>query len=144
MNTELSLESTELSLYRYPKRSVEQLQAWDSADEYIITTVADLTLAKQSSVLIFNDSFGALTCAYNQHNVTTVSDSWISHAAIAQNLDENELSTEQVKVQDCLAALPENVDLVLIKIPRTLSLLEHQLAMLSHVVTPNTTIIAGA
>jgi len=144
MNTELSLESIELSLYRYPKRSVEQLQAWDSADEYILNTVADLTLAEQSSILIFNDSFGALTCAYNQHNVTTVSDSWISHAAIAQNLDENELSTEQVKVQDCLAALPKNIDLVLIKIPRTLSLLEHQLAMLSHVVTPNTKIIAGA
>jgi len=143
MNTELSLASTALSLYRYPKRSNEQLQAWDSADEYIINTVADLALAEQPSVLIFNDSFGALTCAYNKHQVTTVSDSWIAHAAIKQNLDENELSTDQVHIQDCQAELPAKIDLVLIKVPRTLSLLEHQLAMLSQVVSPETVVIAG-
>ena len=144
MNTELSIESIELSLYRYPKRSNEQLQAWDSADEYIINTVADMALPAQACVVIFNDSFGALTCAYNQYQVTTVSDSWITQAAIAQNLVVNELSTAQLKVQDCLTALPTHIDLVLLKIPRTLALLEHQLAMLSHVVTPDTRIVAGA
>jgi len=143
MNTELSLKSIDLSLYRYPKRSDEQLQAWDSADEYIINTVAEQTLAEDASVVIFNDSFGALTCAYNKYQVTSISDSWISQAAIEQNITENELSTAQLKVQDCLTELPAQVDLVLIKVPRTLSLLEYQLAKLSHVVSPNTIIIAA-
>ena len=143
MNTELSLASIDLSLYRYPKRSDEQLQAWDSADEYIINTVADEPPADNSSVLIFNDSFGALTCAFNQHQVTSVSDSWISQAGIKQNLAENEFNEEAVTIQDCLAELPKQVDLVLIKVPRTLSLLEHQLAKLSHVVTANTRVIAA-
>lgn len=151
MNTELSLESINLTLYRYPKRSIEQLQAWDSADEYIVNTLAADEKAKPSSVLIFNDSFGALTCALTAgltgsevpHQVTSISDSWISHAGIQQNLAENQISSDTVTIQDCSATLPTMADLVLIKIPRTLSLLEHQLAMLSQVINPKTQIIAA-
>ncbi len=151
MNTELSLPSINLTLYRYPKRSNEQLQAWDSADEYIINTLAETEGSKPSSVLIFNDSFGALTCALTNkltgaevtHQVTSISDSWISHAGIQQNLAENQINNDTVVLQDCSAPLPTQADLVLIKIPRTLSLLEHQLAMLSQVINPKTQIIAA-
>lgn len=143
MNTELSLESLNLSLYRYPKRSNEQLQAWDSADELIINHISALTLPDQAKIIIFNDSFGALTCAHAHHDTTSVSDSWISQSGIKQNLAENEFNTE-ITIQDCQATLPVAPDLVLIKVPRTLALLEYQLAMLSHVVTENTVIVAGA
>ena len=45
---------------------------------------------------------------------------------------------------DSLSALPEQVDLVLVKVPRTLAFLQYQLSELSEVLAPGTPVIGAA
>ncbi len=63
MNTEFILADRQFTLIRYPEKHQHvSLQAWDSADELLISHVDDL-VSEQSltgKMLIFNDDFGAL------------------------------------------------------------------------------------
>lgn len=133
-----------LLLKRYPEQeSKSTLQAWDSADEYLLDTF--LNLDKTSGrILLINDSFGALTCALNAFNPVNISDSYISQQAAKLNLQRNHLTEDTCEFIDCLMSFPPKPAVVLIKIPKTLALLEFQLYQLSQVVTPETIIIAGA
>jgi 23S rRNA (guanine1835-N2)-methyltransferase len=147
MNTQLHLLDKQLSLVRYPpQHQHKSLQAWDSADEYMIETVMENHALEQGDpCFIFNDDFGALGCFFAEYSPTWISDSHIAHCSLQTNLKKNglELNDSKVHIQDCLAPLPPAPKLVLLKVPRTLALLEQQLYALSQVMTPATTIIAG-
>ncbi|MGV3345971.1 23S rRNA (guanine(1835)-N(2))-methyltransferase RlmG [Enterobacteriaceae bacterium LUAb1] len=134
--------ASSLTLRRFPGKSAEtsHLQAWDAADEYLL----DQPLPNRGPVLIFNDQFGALACALAPREVISVSDSWLSQLATRQNLQLNGLNEAAVTFLDSLAPLPQAPACVLIKIPKSLALLEYQLYALRKVVTPQTLIIAGA
>lgn len=139
--SQVELNACELTLERYPPMPEEApLQAWDAADEYLLQ---DLPPA-DGPTLIFNDAFGALTCALAARNPWNISDSFIAQQAARHNLHLNHLEAQAMTFQDSLAPLPAAPALVLIKIPKQLALLEHQLRALRTVVTPQTRIIAGA
>lgn len=138
--SQLELPDRTLTLERFPPmREESPLQAWDAADEYLLQQALPA-----GPVLVFNDSFGALTCALNPREVWHVSDSLLSQMAAKQNLRLNGLDDAQVHFLDSLAPLPAAPAAVLIKIPKTLALLEHQLRALRHVVMPETLIVAAA
>ncbi|MDO6408459.1 23S rRNA (guanine(1835)-N(2))-methyltransferase RlmG [Pantoea phytobeneficialis] len=138
--SQLELTERTLTLHRFPPmREESPLQAWDAADEYLLQQALP-----DGPVLVFNDSFGALTCGLNPRQVWHVSDSWLSQQAARQNLHLNQQDEDQVTFLDSLAALPSAPAAVLIKIPKTLALLEHQLRALRDVVTPDTLILAAA
>ncbi|WP_312074209.1 23S rRNA (guanine(1835)-N(2))-methyltransferase RlmG [Atlantibacter sp.] len=139
--SQVELNACELTLERYPPMPEEApLQAWDAADEYLLQ---DLPPA-DGPTLIFNDAFGALTCALAARNPWNISDSFIAQQAARHNLHLNHLEAQAMTFQDSLAPLPAAPALVLIKIPKQLALLEQQLRALRTVVTPQTRIIAGA
>ncbi|MDO6549337.1 methyltransferase [Pseudoalteromonas carrageenovora] len=143
MTTQAQLGDKTFTLERFPlDQKNRSLQAWDSADEYLINYVNEHH-PECRSLLILNDSFGALACYFNQLTVCSVNDSYISHQAAAYNLRENKLSTAEFTQLDSLSALPEGVDLVLIKIPRNVGFLQFQLSELSEVLTPGTPVIAA-
>ncbi|WP_108651551.1 methyltransferase [Dongshaea marina] len=144
MKTQFLCASLELDLYRYPKRSKETLQAWDSADEYLLEELSGFELQQGQPLLVYNDQFGALTCSLiaQNHPVTQVSDSCISDRATQANLAENQLPTESLTQQDPLSPLKE-VALVLLKVPKNQSLLEWQLANLQQQLPAGTRIIAA-
>jgi len=143
MTTQAQLGDKTFTLERFPlDQKNRSLQAWDSADEYLINYVNEHH-PECRSLLILNDSFGALACYFNQLTVCSVNDSYISHQAAAYNLKENKLSTAEFTQLDSLSALPEGVDLVLIKIPRNVGFLQFQLSELSEVLTPGTPVIAA-
>lgn len=131
-----------LQLERYPEEESAELQAWEAADEYLLQELEGVQ--PDGPVLIFNDQFGALTCALHSHHPISIGDSYISQQALLRNLVRNELPADCVTWQDTLQALPENPALVVIKIPKTLALLEHQLLMLKAVMGPQTQILAAA
>ena len=118
-----------LFLDRYPAGQVNRaLVAWDSADEYLINYVIEQNLAdSQHSLLIYNDSFGAITANFTQSNVTTVSDSWISKQGLQYNLEQNGLSLENITQLTSLDSLPDNITVILYKIPKSKSLMIDQL-----------------
>jgi 16S rRNA G1207 methylase RsmC len=133
-----------LSLKRYPEAAAHSsLQAWDSADEYLIDACSELPPI-EGSVLIVNDAFGALICSLQSLDPISLSDSYISRTAAEENLRRNGLAVDDNAFIDSLSPLPTAPSLVVFKIPKTLSLLEFQLARLSQIVTSATTIIAAA
>lgn len=146
MNTEFAFLDRQLTLIRYPQQHQHKsLQAWDSADELLIEEVNDtLSTQPDTQCIIFNDDFGALGCWFSAFAPTWVSDSWIAHRSLQENLKANGITERTPTFTDSLAPLPAKPDLVLIKIPRTLALLEQQLIDLRSVVTPSTRILAAA
>ena len=95
-------------------------------------------------VLILNDAFGALSCALAEHKPYSIGDSYISELATRENLRLNGIDESSVKFLDSTADYPQQPGVVLIKVPKTLALLEQQLRALRKVVTSDTRIIAGA
>jgi len=129
-------------LHRLPKRPLELLRAWDAADEYLLNYLAeDLKPSADTQILIFNDTFGALAVALNSFRPQAVSDSYLSQQATRLNLAENGLPEHSVKLINSLEALEGVFDLILIKAPKTLALLEDELIRLHPHLTPSTQVI---
>ncbi|MGJ0484106.1 MAG: methyltransferase [Methylomicrobium sp.] len=129
-------------LIRLPLRPNELLQPFDAADEYLLNHLAEQQLPKPDSrVLIINDSFGALAIALSGSRPDAVSDSFLSHQATGINLERNGIARDTVRLLHSLEPLQAIYELVLIKVPKTLGLLEHQLISLRGHVQPDTQII---
>ncbi|MBT0585339.1 methyltransferase [Alteromonas sp. SM 2104] len=151
--TEFQVGEIALRLRRFPaKQQHKSLQAWDSADELIanhLLTVRDSTQVSPEvqRIALFNDEFGALCCVcrtlFPDAQVHVITDSIVSQLGCAQNLNTNRL-TDHVTYHSSLDTLPDKLTLNIIKIPRTLALLEYQLGLLSSQCAPATPIIAGA
>ncbi len=149
---QLITHSGSYSLERLPAITTDGLRAWDAADELLIQTVFDdypEALNKTtnddntSAVLLINDSFGALAVAFHQYPVESWSDSYISQLATINNLKINDLP-ENTRLIPSTDELSQSYDLVIIKIPKTLALLEDQLYRLKPHINTETKIIASA
>lgn len=147
MNETLNIADSTLILHRHPRNKQETLQAWDSADEYLINYFNDNELGKHlgedEQILLINDSFGALSCYFKEFERTVISDSYLSLTSIKLNLQRNNCSEENILIQDSLQMFPKNVKIVFIKIPKTLSYLEFLLQQLRDVLSPETIVVAA-
>ncbi len=134
-----------LDLIRQPEQPNEPLQAFDAADEYLLTQLHEQQLPAGSRVLILNDSFGALACALAQQaEVTSSGDSHLAHLALEKNLQRNGLATDSVTFVPASEAAQGPFDRVLIRVPKTLALLEEQLIRLHGQLAPGAQVIAAA
>ena len=141
-DTLLKVAQGEFELNRLPRRSLELLRAWDAADEYLLNTVAeDNQPSADARILIANDNFGALAVALSAYLPVAVSDSYLSQQATRLNLADNGLPERSVKLINSLEPLEGVFDLVLIKVPKTLALLEDQLIRIRPHIVPTTKII---
>lgn len=133
-----------LFLDRFPLAQVNRsLQAWDAADEYLINHIEEQDLvSKVSNILIFNDQFGALTTSLTHAHLFCVNDSYISQQGIQHNIEQNHLSNENVSFLNSLSPLPENIDLILYKIPKSKSMLIEQLIKIKQRYSEKTLFIA--
>ena len=142
MDNSLRVIQGEFELNRLPKRPLQLLRAWDAADEYLLNTLTDeLKPLHNSRLLIFNDSFGALAVALHEYRPHAVSDSYLSQQATRLNLLANGLPEDSVTLNNSLESLQGLFDMVLIKAPKTLALLEDQLLRLRRHILPSTKII---
>jgi len=134
-----------LFLDRFPVGQVNRaLVAWDSADEYLVNYVNEHELSSNDrTILIFNDNFGALAANFSQANVTTVSDSWISQKGLQHNFEQNGLPIENITQLNSLDELPDNVSVVLYKIPKSKSLMIDQLLSIKAKYNQELTFIAA-
>ena len=138
----LQVPQGEFELLRNPHN--ELLQAWDAADEFLLNYVDEIkVLSRHGKLLILNDTFGALAVALANHPVYSWNDSFMAQLALRENLLANGYPAEQVKTNSGIDFPTVTVDCVLIKIPKTLALLEHQLYLLRQVLDHDTHIIAA-
>lgn len=143
MNTLFTINEHELLLNRFPISNDKNLQAWDSSDEYVLQHIASLNLDSNSNILIVNDSFGTLACALADFNLFWQSDSYISRCAVKQNLLDNQL-TPNITYLDSLTLPSTDIDVVLLKLPKSSAMLAQQLEMIAQSIQPNATIIGFA
>lgn len=143
MELELSTPLGCFQLRRLPYRKNDLLRAWDAADEYLLNHLATIPMADHANVVILNDSFGALAVALNRYRPTAISDSWLSQQATRNNLAINGIADDQVRLLDSLALPDAGIDYLLIKIPKTLALLEYQLHRLKPLLNAGCQVIAA-
>ncbi|WP_068829146.1 methyltransferase [Pseudomonas sp. BMS12] len=135
----------QLDLIRQPEMANEPLQAFDAADEYLLARTHELGLQPGSRVLLLNDGFGALACSLAAHcRVTSSGDSHLGHLALQKNLVRNSLAADSVGFIPASESVEGPFDLVLIRVPKTLALLEEQLIRLHGQLAPGAQVIAGA
>lgn len=135
----------QLDLIRQPEQHNDPLQAFDAADEYLLNYLAEQSLNSATRVLVLNDSFGALAASLEgQVQVTSSGDSFLAALGLEKNLVRN------AKAFDAVAFVPAShvatgpFDRVLIRVPKTLALLEEQLIRLQGQLAPGAEVIAGA
>ncbi len=112
------------------------LRAWDAADEYVLHHVPDCG----PRTLVLNDGFGALAVSLAERATTSVSDSLLSLNAARTNLPANRRT---VDLCTSVEPVPGPFDLVVVKIPRTLALLEHQLHTVRSACHPETVVVGA-
>lgn len=134
-----------LHLIRQPEQQNEPLQAFDAADEYLLNHVAELALPVNSRVLVLNDSFGALAVSLaSTMQVTSSTDSFLAVKALEKNLVRNDQAYDAVSIIAASQPPVGPFDCVLVRVPKTLALLEEQLIRLQGQLAPGAQVIAGA
>jgi 23S rRNA (guanine1835-N2)-methyltransferase len=137
----------EFVLQRNPQDT--SLQAWDAADEFLLKHVHDNQFLRANDrVLLLNDSYGALALALASHSPYSWNDSYLAQQGLRENLLANGYPLEQVATNTSIDFPPLDspgvgIDCVLIKIPKTLAMLEHQLYALRELLNQDSRIIAA-
>lgn len=134
-----------LDLIRQPEQANEPLQAFDAADEYLLAHLHEQTLPADARVLVLNDGFGALAASLAPHvRVTSSGDSHLAHLALQKNLARNGLPSDSVTFVPASQVVSGPFDFVLVRVPKTLALVEEQLIRLHAQLAPGAQVIAAA
>lgn len=125
-------------LKRYPTRRRESLQAWCAADILLLEEVHRLSVPG-ADTLVVNDDFGALCLALSPRGLWT--DSSLAVTALRRNESAN--GAGATAVIWATEAPPDGPALVVLRVPKSLSLFHYQLATLAATQAPGTRVIAG-
>ncbi len=135
----------QLDLIRQPEQQNEPLQAFDAADEYLLNHLAAQQPAADTRVLVLNDSFGALAASLaGKVQVSSSGDSFLAFQGLEKNLVRNGLAFDAVRGIAASEPLVGPFDRVLIRVPKTLALLEEQLIRLQGQLAPGAEVVAAA
>lgn len=135
-----SAEQT-FSFDRYPEGQAADLQAWDAGDELILQTMSEKHSDYDKNVLIYNDSFGFLGVMLQQYQPDLVVDSFMARKGAEGNLALNKIDQDLNFINPDEA--DKKYDVIIIKLPKSLELLDAQLHRISDLLTPDGTVIAG-
>ncbi|WP_332768311.1 class I SAM-dependent methyltransferase [Pseudomonas koreensis] len=135
----------QLDLIRQPEQQNEPLQAFDAADEYLLNHLAAQQPTADTRVLVLNDSFGALAASLlGKVKVSSSGDSFLGFQGLEKNLLRNGHAFDAVRGIAASEPLVGPFDRVLIRVPKTLALLEEQLIRLQGQLAPGAEVIAAA
>ncbi|HHJ35311.1 MAG TPA: methyltransferase domain-containing protein [Gammaproteobacteria bacterium] len=135
-------------LQRFPINKKETLKAWDAADEYLLRHLAENDLLEENTtLLIINDGFGGLSIPLGRYRPAVMIDSYLSMQSILMNAQKNNIDEMLMTLGNSLE-LPEQitgekVDIVLIKLPKSLAMLADQLHRIRPVLDSSTVIVAA-
>jgi len=134
-----------LHLERFPTAQINRsLQAWDAADEYLINYVRDNDLVnEETKILIINDSFGALAINFPDNEVYQLNDSFVSQQGTLNNYQLNSLDATHLSQLTSLDELPDGIDIILFKIPKSKHYMTDLLARVKEKYSDKVTFIAA-
>ncbi|MER6605467.1 methyltransferase [Streptomyces sp. NPDC000927] len=132
-------------LARFPEDPRDPFRAWDAADEYLLRRLegADGTqpVGLSGTVVVVGDRWGALGTALAAHRPALITDSFLSQRATCANLERNGIGADAVRLLSTRDAPPDRVDVLLVRVPKSLALLEDQLHRLAPAVHAGTVVI---
>ncbi|MEV5612708.1 methyltransferase [Streptomyces sp. NPDC052225] len=132
----------EVGLTRYPVDPRDQLRAWDAADTYLLKHLAESGTDLTGAVAVVGDRWGALGTALTGSAgcaPTLISDSYLGQQATYANLERN--GHGGATLLTTREAPPERVDVLLVRVPKSLALLEDQLHRLRPAVHEGTVVV---
>ncbi|MFJ4878182.1 methyltransferase [Streptomyces sp. NPDC088745] len=133
------------ALARFPEDPRDTLRAWDAADEYLLRHLAgsgDVPPTDLSGdVVVLGDRWGALVTALAAHRPVQITDSYLGHRATRANLARNGVDPGTLGLLSTRDTPPARVDVLLVRVPKSLALLEDQLHRLAPGVHEGTVVI---
>lgn len=131
----------EYALARFPEAARDQLRAWDAADTYLLRHLAESDTPLSGSVVVVGDRWGALATALSAHRPTQITDSFLAREATRANLARAGVEEAAIGLLTTQDAPPDRIDVLLVRVPRSLGLLEDQLHRLAPGVHEGTVVI---
>ncbi|GAA2598754.1 methyltransferase [Actinomadura fulvescens] len=129
----------ELALARFPDNPRDGLRAWDASDEYLLRHLDDERVDLSGAVVVVGDRWGALATALAAFRPTQITDSFLAQSATRANLERN--GADAVRLLTTRDTPPERVDVLLVRVPKSLALLEDQLHRLAPGVHDRTVVV---
>ncbi|MBM9510527.1 methyltransferase [Actinacidiphila acididurans] len=140
----LSTPWGDLDLTRYPERPREELRAWDAADAYVLQHLAETRADLSGEVVTLGDRWGTLVTALAAHRPVQISDSFLGRQATEANLRRNApAALPGIRLLSTQDPPPDRIDVLLVRVPKSLALLEDQLHRLAPAVHPGTLVIGA-
>lgn len=131
----------EFELSRFPEDPRDRLRAWDASDAYLLRHLAAERTGLSGTVVALGDRWGALVTALAEHRPAQITDSYLSQEATRANLARAGVEPGAVQLLTTQDPPPERVDVLLVRVPKSLALLEDQLLRLAPAVHADTVVI---
>lgn len=131
----------ERALARFPEDPRDRLRAWDASDEYLLRHLAEQETPLTGTVVIVGDRWGALATALADRHPVQITDSFLTQEATRANLVRGEVAADSVRLLTTQDPPPERVDVLLVRVPKSLALLEDQLLRLAPAVHADTVVV---
>ncbi|MEU5042642.1 methyltransferase [Streptomyces griseorubiginosus] len=131
----------ELALTRFPEDPRDRLRAWDASDEYLLRHLAAERVALSGTVVVVGDRWGALVTALATHRPVQITDSFLSQEATRANLARAGVAPGTVRLLTTQDPPPDRIDVLLVRVPKSLALLEDQLLRLAPAVHADTVVV---
>ncbi|MEV4185655.1 methyltransferase [Streptosporangium canum] len=140
----LTTSKGEFDLTRFPDDPRDMLRAWDAADEYLLRHldgIDDDPTDLSGTVVVVGDRWGALVTALAGHRPVQITDSFLTQEATRGNLKRNGIDADMVRLLSTRDTPPDRIDVLLIRVPKSLALLEDQLHRLAPRVHAGTVVV---
>ncbi|MEV7127357.1 methyltransferase [Streptomyces sp. NPDC093260] len=131
----------EPALSRFPVDPRDRLRAWDASDEYLLRHLAEQAIDLSGTVVVVGDRWGALVTALAAHGPTQITDSYLGQEATRLNLARNGAEPGAVRLLTTQDPSPDRIDVLLVRVPKSLALLEDQLLRLAPAVHEGTVVV---
>ncbi|MGW6905420.1 methyltransferase [Streptomyces sp. NPDC054940] len=131
----------ELALTRFPEDPRDRLRAWDASDEYLLGHLAEQEIPLSGTVVVLGDRWGALVTALAEHRPTQITDSYLTQEATRANLARLGVEPGAARLLTTQDTPPDRVDVLLVRVPKSLALLEDQLLRLAPSVHEGTVVV---
>lgn len=141
MNDRMTTPWGEFELSRFPDDPRDRLRAWDASDAYLLRHLAEEGVPLDGAVVVLGDRWGALATALAAHGPTQITDSFLSQEATRENLARAGVAPGAVRLLTTQDPPPARVDVLLVRVPKSLALLEDQLLRLAPAVHAGTVVV---
>jgi 23S rRNA (guanine1835-N2)-methyltransferase len=144
MNDRMTTPWGELDLIRFPEDPRDRLRAWDASDDYLLRHLAEQEIPLPGTVVVLGDRWGALVTALATHRPVQITDSYLTQEATRANLARCGVEAGAVQLlttQDPPPGRGGGIDVLLVRVPKSLALLEDQLLRLAPAVHEGTVVV---